>query len=73
LPLIDVLVGVYVINGLLLPIELIAIVSLVNNKELMGNYINTPLHSVVVWLIVGVVSLLSVTYIGWTIFEYLWT
>jgi Mn2+/Fe2+ NRAMP family transporter len=72
LPLIDVLVGVYVINGLLLPIELIAIVSLINNKELMGNYINKPFHSAIVWIIVGMVSLLSITYIGWTIFETLW-
>jgi NRAMP (natural resistance-associated macrophage protein)-like metal ion transporter len=72
LPLIDVLVGVYVINGVLLPIELIAIVSLINNKELMGNYINKPFHSAIVWIIVGMVSLLSITYIGWTIFETLW-
>ncbi|MFM2310460.1 MAG: hypothetical protein RLY87_2582 [Chloroflexota bacterium] len=72
LPLIEVLVGVYVINGLLLPIELIAIVSLVNNKELMGSYTNSPLHSVVVWVIVGLVSMLSLVYLGWTIFEALW-
>ena len=71
LPLIDVLVGVYVINGLLLPIELIAIVSLVNNKELMGQYTNSPVHRVVVWIIVGLVSALSLAYIGWTLFEVL--
>ena len=71
LPLIDVLVGVYVINGLLLPIELIAIVSLVNNKELMGQYTNSPVHRVVVWIIVGLVSALSLSYIGWTLFEIL--
>ncbi|HEV2846523.1 MAG TPA: Nramp family divalent metal transporter, partial [Thermoanaerobaculia bacterium] len=33
LPLIDVLVGVYVLNGLLLPIELFAILRLVNDPE----------------------------------------
>ncbi len=69
LPLIEVLVGVYVINGLLLPIELVAIVSLVNNKELMGVYTNTPFHSVLVWIIVGLVSLLSLIYIGWMIVQ----
>jgi Mn2+/Fe2+ NRAMP family transporter len=73
LPLIEVLVGVYVINGLLLPIELLAIVSLVNNKELMGNHTNTPFHSVVVWIIVGLVSLLSLVYIGWSVIEVLFT
>lgn len=73
LPLIDVLVGVYVINGLLLPIELFAIVSLINNKELMGPHVNTPVHGAVVWVIVAVVSVLSVFYIGWTLYEMILT
>ena len=72
LPLIEVLIGVYVINGLLLPIELVAIVSLVNNKELMGTYTNTLFHSVIVWIIVGLVSMLSLVYLSWTVFEALW-
>lgn len=69
LPLFDVLVGVYVLNGLLLPIELVAIVSLINNRELMGSHVNTPFHSIVVWIIVGLVSVLSVVYIGWSLVE----
>jgi Mn2+/Fe2+ NRAMP family transporter len=69
LPLFDVLVGVYVLNGLLLPIELVAIVSLINNRELMGSHVNTPFHSIVVWIIVGLVSILSVVYIGWSLVE----
>ncbi len=70
LPLISVLVGVYVINGLLLPIELLAIVSLINNKEIMGNYVNGRFHNILVWTIVGAVSLLSLIYIGWQLFEW---
>jgi Mn2+/Fe2+ NRAMP family transporter len=67
LPLIQVLVGVYVINGLLLPIELFAILSLVNNRELMGNYVNSKPYNALAWGIAVVVSLLSLTLIVFTV------
>lgn len=67
LPLIQVLVGVYVLNGLLLPIELFAILSLVNNRELMGVYVNRGVHNVLAWSIAVVVSLLSLALIGVTV------
>jgi Mn2+/Fe2+ NRAMP family transporter len=69
LPLIDVLVGVYVLNGLLLPIELVAIALLVSNQELMGAYRNHGAYQWLVWGIVGVVSLLSLTYLGYQIWR----
>ncbi len=70
LPLFDVLVGVYVLNGLLLPIELFAILKLVNNHELMGRHVNGRVHNVIAWGIAIVVSLLSLalivtTVLGW--------
>ena len=70
LPLIQVLVGVYVLNGLLLPIELFAILRLVNNRELMGDYVNSRLRNSFAWTIAVVVSLLSLalissTALGW--------
>ncbi|HEU4327563.1 MAG TPA: Nramp family divalent metal transporter [Roseiflexaceae bacterium] len=70
LPLIDVLVGVYVLNGLLLPIELFAILKLVNNHELMGRHVNGRIHNAIAWGIAIVVSLLSlalivITVLGW--------
>ncbi len=67
LPLIDVLVGVYVLNGLLLPVELFAILRLVNDPEIMGEHVNGRVHNWVAWGIAGVVSLLSVAWIGWTV------
>ena len=67
LPLIDVLVGVYVLNGLLLPIELFAILKLVNDPEIMGEHVNRRVHNWVAWGIAGVVSLLSVAWMGWTV------
>lgn len=71
LPLIDVLVGVYVLNGVLLPVELVAIVLLINNRELMGEHTNTRWHSVLVWIIVVLVSMLSLLYIGWQCYDWL--
>jgi Mn2+/Fe2+ NRAMP family transporter len=70
LPLFQVLVGVYVLNGLLLPVELFAILSLINNPELMGSYVNRGLYNALAWAIALVVSLLSsalivITVLGW--------
>jgi len=70
LPLMKVLVGVYVLNGLLLPIELFAMLRLVNDKELMGEHVNGPLYNALAWGIAIIVSLLSlalisVTVLGW--------
>jgi Mn2+/Fe2+ NRAMP family transporter len=70
LPLIQVLVGVYVLNGLLLPIELFAMLRLVNDRELMGSHVNGPIYNVIAWAIAILVSLLSPalivqTVLGW--------
>ena len=67
LPLIQVLIGVYVLNGLLLPIELFTILALVNNRELMGDYINSRLRNLLAWAITIVVGLLSLTLIAITV------
>ena len=63
LPLIRVLLVTQVINGLLLPIVLFAIMKLVNNRELMGSHVNGPLYNIAAWLTVIVVTTLSVLYI----------
>jgi Mn2+/Fe2+ NRAMP family transporter len=70
LPLFQVLVGVYVLNGLLLPIELFAMLSLVNNRELMGSHVNRGPYNLLAWAIAIIVSLLSlaliaITVLGW--------
>src|SRR5262249_35076041 len=45
LPLIQLIVVAQVINGMLLPILLIFILKLVNNRSIMGPYINSPLQN----------------------------
>ncbi len=68
LPLIRVLLVTQVINGLLLPIVLFAILKLVNDRELMGNHVNGPVYNVAAWLTAIVVTLLSVLFIVVTLF-----
>jgi Mn2+/Fe2+ NRAMP family transporter len=67
IPQIKLLLVTQAINGLLLPIILIAVVSLSNNEEIMGKHKNTRSFNVVAWSITGVVSVLSLMLIGRTI------
>ena len=68
LPLIRVLLVTQVINGVLLPVVLIAILRLVNNRELMGAYVNGPLYNIAAWSTTIVVSVLSILLIIATVF-----
>ena len=68
LPLIRVLLVTQVINGLLLPFVLFAILRLVNNKELMGSRVNGPLYNVAAWLTAIIVTALSILYLLTTLF-----
>jgi Mn2+/Fe2+ NRAMP family transporter len=68
LPLIDVLLVTQVINGLLLPIVLFAVLKLVNDREVMGSHVNGRLYNVLAWLTAIVVTGLSVLYIFTALF-----
>ena len=68
LPLIRVLLVTQVINGLLLPIILFAILRLVNNRELMGSYVNGPLYNIAAWATAIVVTFLSLLLMVVTLF-----
>ena len=68
LPLIRVLIITQVINGMLLPVILVAVLRLVNNRELMGSHVNGALYNLAAWLTTIVVSALSVLLISATLF-----
>lgn len=68
LPLIKVLLVTQVINGLLLPVILFAVLRLVNDKELMGANVNGTLYNIAAWLTVIVVTSLSLLLILVTAF-----
>lgn len=62
-PLIPTMVLSQVVNGVLLPFVLIFMVRLTNDRELMGEYTNTPLYNVVVWATVVVMIALTLALI----------
>lgn len=59
IPLIQIIYLSQVLNGLLLPIVLIAMMLLVNNKKIMGKYTNTPAKNIIGWA--AVIILIALT------------
>jgi NRAMP (natural resistance-associated macrophage protein)-like metal ion transporter len=49
LPLIQLLIVVQVVNGVLLPILLVFILRLVNDRSIMGKYVNGRVNNVIAW------------------------
>jgi len=53
------------VNGILLPIILIFVMKIINNKEIMGEHTNKPIGNVIAWLtiigIIGATAILVVT------------
>lgn len=64
---IQLLVSTQVLNGILLPIELITMLRLVNNPEIMGQLTNGRLYNAVAWLTVTCVLALSTAYLAITL------
>jgi NRAMP (natural resistance-associated macrophage protein)-like metal ion transporter len=62
-PLVLIMVLASVVNGLLLPFVLIYALALVNNKKLMGNYVNPKFHNIVSWGTVGVLTVLTIIFV----------
>jgi Mn2+/Fe2+ NRAMP family transporter len=60
-PLISISLWSQVINGILLPVVLIAMILLVNNKKIMGIYVNKPINNIIGWSAVIVMVGLSLT------------
>lgn len=67
LPLIQVLVGVYMLNGLLLPIQLFASLRLSSDREVMGEHATRGVHKLLAWGMTLIVSLLSLALIVSTV------
>ncbi len=52
--------GAQILNGLLLPVILVIVLRLVNNRRLMGRHVNGPAMNIVAWGTVALVAVLSV-------------
>lgn len=59
IPLIPIMFISQVINGIALPVVLVFILILANNKEMMGNYTNKKAFNLIAWLVVAILILLS--------------
>lgn len=57
---VSLLLAVQVINGVLLPVLLIFIITLVNDREVMGEYTNGPVRNILAWATVIAIGTLSV-------------
>ncbi len=58
-PLILISLWTQVINGMLLPVVLVCMILLVNNKKIMGKYVNKPMNNIIGWSAVAVLIMLS--------------
>jgi Mn2+/Fe2+ NRAMP family transporter len=58
-PLISISIWSQVINAILLPVVLICMILLVNNKKIMGQHVNKPIINLVGWATVAILVGLS--------------
>ena len=68
-PLIFISLWTQVINGMLLPVVLVCMILLVNNKKIMGKYVNKPLNNIIGWSAVIVLIGLSLALLLMPLFK----
>jgi len=68
-PLILITLWSQVLNGMLLPVVLICMMLLVNNKRIMGKYVNNPTNNIIGWSSVVILIILTLIYIFLKIFN----
>ena len=60
-PLIAISIWSQVLNGILLPVVLVSMILLINNKKIMGRYINSRTQNLIGWSAVVILTGLSLT------------
>lgn len=63
LPVVNILVGLYLLNGILLPVILFSILYLANKKRLMGRFTNSLVYNILAYALTILVSLLALGYV----------
>jgi NRAMP (natural resistance-associated macrophage protein)-like metal ion transporter len=58
-PLIQISIWSQVLNGILLPVVLVSMILLINNKKIMGTYVNKPFQNIIGWGTVIILAGLS--------------
>jgi Mn2+/Fe2+ NRAMP family transporter len=62
-PLIAITLWSQILNGMLLPIVLVCMILLVNNKKIMGKHVNKPIQNIIGWGSIIILVGLSITLI----------
>ena len=62
-PLIQISILSHVLNGILLPVVLVCMILLINNKKIIGAYVNKPIQNIIGWSAVIILTGLSLTLI----------
>lgn len=63
-PLVPIIILAQVINGLMLPIILFAILHLVNNEKVMGEHVNAKGYNILCWICFGTLTLTTLIMVG---------
>lgn len=63
LPVLTILVVSQIICGILLPIILVLMLRIINDKEIMGEYTNSGIFNIIAWITVATMSILSIAYL----------
>jgi NRAMP (natural resistance-associated macrophage protein)-like metal ion transporter len=68
-PLIQISIWSQVLNGVLLPVVLVSMILLINNKKIMGNYVNNYFQNIIGWAAVAILTGLSLTLVVLPLFN----
>ena len=68
-PLIKISLWSQIINGILLPVVLICMILLVNNKKIMGKYVNNYIQNIIGWGSIVILIALSLTLLLLPLFQ----
>jgi len=66
LPLVKISILSQVVNGVAVPPVLVFMLLLVNKKDLMGEYVNSPVYNITAWATTVIMTLLSIAWF-WTL------
>ena len=68
-PLLGVMYFSQVGNGILLPFILIFMLQLINDRDLMGDFVNSRLMNIITWITVVIIIVLTLIMVGFTLFD----
>lgn len=70
IPMIPLLIASQALNTLLLPLIFVVMLKLINDKKLMGQYVNGPIFNSIAWITIGGFTLISFLMLYLTFFQY---